>query len=69
MFTHDISELLAKAPRNCWLALNEEETAVVGRGETMQEAVEEAKKNGVDDPIVIWAPKNWSPAVYWDIPA
>ena len=69
MFTHDISELLAKAPRNCWLALNEEETAVVGRGETMQEAVEEAKKNGVNDPKVIWAPKNWSPAVYWDTPA
>ena len=23
MFAHDISDLLAKAPRNCWLALNE----------------------------------------------
>lgn len=66
MFAHDISDLLAKAPRNCWLALNEKETAIVARGETMQEAVDEAKKNGVEDPIVIWAPKDWAPAVYWD---
>lgn len=60
----DLTTVLREAPRNCWLALNEKETEVVGRGETMTEAVEEAKKNGVQDPIVIWAPKSWSPAVY-----
>jgi len=60
----DLTPVLAGAPRNCWLALNEKETEIVGRGETMTEAVEEAKKHGVDDPIVIWAPKTWSPAVY-----
>ena len=64
MSAHDISDLLAKAPRNCWLALNDKEKTIVGRGETMQEAVEEARKNGVEDPIVIWAPKTWSSAVY-----
>ncbi|MGB8521907.1 MAG: hypothetical protein WCD43_02980 [Candidatus Acidiferrales bacterium] len=65
MSAHDISDLLAKAPRNCWLALNEQESAIVGRGETMQEAINEAKNNGVEDPMVIWAPKSWSNAVYF----
>jgi hypothetical protein len=60
----DLSILLSKAPRNCWLALNEEQTAVVGRGETMMEAVKDANSNGVQDPIVIWAPKTWAPAVF-----
>ena len=61
---NDLSVLLEKAPRNCWLALNEDQTEVVGRGETMEEAVKEAKKNGVDDPIIMWAPKTWNRSVY-----
>ncbi len=60
----DLSTLLSKAPRDCWLALNEEQTVVVGRGETLEEAVKEANANGVQDPIVIWAPKTWVPVVY-----
>lgn len=60
----DLSELLANAPRNCWLALNEDETKIVGRGETVQEAVVEAKRAGVDDPIVLWAPKEWVSTVF-----
>ncbi len=62
--TVDLSEILANAPRNCWLALNEEQSAIVGRGETLEEAIAEARKNGVADPIVLWAPKTWLPAVY-----
>ncbi len=54
--TVDLSEILANAPRNCWLALNEEQSAIVGRGETLEEAIAEARKNGVEDPIVLWAP-------------
>lgn len=64
MSQSDLSALLSKAPRNCWLALNEEQTAVVGRGETMEEAVKDANKNGTQDPIVIWAPKAWAPTAY-----
>jgi hypothetical protein len=60
----DISSVLEKAPRECWLALNKEETRVVGRGENIQEAVQEANENGEDDPVLIWAPKEWIPAVY-----
>jgi len=53
----DYAEVLADAPRDCWLALNEDETKVVGRGETVQEAVEEAKRAGVEDPVILWSPK------------
>lgn len=60
----DISSVLEKAPRDCWLALNQAETRVVGRGENIKEALQEAKENGEEDPVVIWAPKEWLPAVY-----
>lgn len=60
----DLSEILANAPRNCWLALNEEETAIVGRGETVEEAVAEARKAGVEDPIILWSPKRRTPSVF-----
>jgi len=60
----DLSKILEKAPRNCWLALSADETKVVGRGEDIAEAVEDAKEHGEDDPILILAPKEWIPAVY-----
>jgi len=60
----DLSELLANAPRDCWLAMNEEETAIVGRGETVQEALAEAQRAGVKDPIIVWSPKEWIASVF-----
>jgi len=59
----DLNVVLANAPRESWLALSEE-GKIVGRGDTIKEAVEEAKGKGVDDPIVQWIPKTWIPAVY-----
>lgn len=55
-----LSTALANAGRECWLALAEDESAVVGRGETATEAVEEARRVGVQDPILVWAPKHWT---------
>lgn len=60
----DISEVLEKAPRDCWLALTEDQSKVVGRGENIEEAVAEAKENGENDPVLVLAPKTWAPAVY-----
>jgi len=60
----DLSAVLANAPRNCWLALSEDQTKVVARGETVADAVAEAKKAGVNDPIVMWAPKEWISTVF-----
>ena len=62
----DLTKLLLNASRECWLALNEEQSKIVGRGETIREAVEEAKKNGVDDPIIVWSPKVWTTRVYME---
>jgi hypothetical protein len=58
------SIMLDNAARECWLALTEDESAVVGRGETPAEAVEEAKRSGVQDPILLWAPKKWTPSIF-----
>jgi hypothetical protein len=63
--SNSLSAILTGAARNCWLALDEDETKIVGRGETLNEAVEAAKENGIDDPIVIWSPKTWAPSVFW----
>lgn len=60
----DLSALLSGAPRNCWLALTGDETAIVGRGETIQEAVAEARKAGVEDPVILWSPKERVPAIF-----
>ncbi|MBI1956270.1 MAG: hypothetical protein HYS38_07730 [Acidobacteria bacterium] len=60
----DLAEILKNAPRDCWLALTQDQTRVVGRGENIKEAVEEAAHNGENDPVLIWAPKVWVPAVY-----
>jgi hypothetical protein len=46
------------------LALNEDETQIVGRGETMEEAIAKAREKGVEDPIVIWSPKKWVQSVF-----
>ncbi len=60
----DLSQILANAPRNCWLALNEDQTEVIGRGETIKEAVAEARGKGIEDPIILWSPKALIPAIY-----
>lgn len=59
----DLTGVLKDAPRNCWLALNETETKIVGRGETVKEAVTEAQKAGIEDPIIMWSPKRRIPSV------
>lgn len=58
-----LADLLTGAARNCWLALSEDESRIVGKGETLEGAMEVAHKNGVDDPVVIWSPKEWRHSV------
>jgi len=60
----DISDAVYNAPRNCWLALNEEQSKVLGYGDTPDEAIDAARKNGEDEPVLIWAPSEWIPSVY-----
>jgi hypothetical protein len=60
----DFSRMLLDSPKNCWLALNEEENKVVGSGPTFQEAVSTARMNGVEDPLLIWSPQEWSSRIF-----
>lgn len=49
-------QLLANAPRNCWVALNDAEDAIAGFGHTITDALEQARKAGVKNPLVLWSP-------------
>ncbi|MGA8154178.1 MAG: hypothetical protein WB952_24745 [Terriglobales bacterium] len=52
----DLSDILSNAPRECWLALTEDGTKLLGWSETMAGAVEKARAAGVEEPLVYWAP-------------
>ncbi len=60
----DISEVIRNAPRNCWLALNDDQSAVVGYGDTPDAAIDAAEAKGVQDPVLFWSPTNWVPSVF-----
>jgi hypothetical protein len=60
----NLSATLANSSRECWLALTDDESSVVGRGDTSVEALAEAKRSGVEDPILVWAPKKWTPSIF-----
>ncbi len=59
MKPEEYARMLAEAPRNGWVALSSDESAVVGTGATMDEAVSAAAKNGVDEPVLVKTPKEW----------
>lgn len=42
-----------------WIALSENEDRVVGSGKNIQEAIEEAKQEGVDAPVITKVPKEY----------
>ncbi len=58
--TTQLADVLRSAPRNCWLALSEDETQIVAHGKTPDDAAVAARMAGVGDPILIWAPDTWA---------
>ena len=54
---------LSEATPNTWLALDDTESLCVGRGATIAEAIEEARKNGYEDPVMFRVPPDWTPAI------
>lgn len=60
----NLSATLANSARECWLALTDDESSIVGRGDTSVEALAEARRRGVEDPILVWAPKKWTPSIF-----
>ena len=57
--------MLAEAPRDKWLALSEDESRIVGIGDTMEEAVAAAAKEGVEEPVLLKTPLEWGHRVPW----
>jgi hypothetical protein len=60
---HDLADLLRTAPRECWLALSADQTRIVASSKDFSAAVAEAQRSGVDDPIMMWSPREWIPIV------
>jgi len=65
MLNSDLSSIIDKAPRNCWLALNDDQSELVGYGDTPDAAVDAAQSHGVREPVLIWSPDRWIPSVYY----
>jgi hypothetical protein len=49
------------APPDSWIALSEDESALVAVGSTYEEVVMKSEEAGVSDPILIKTPKTWAP--------
>lgn len=48
------------AKDNLWLALNKSLNKVLATGRTMKEAIENAKRNGDEKPVIMQAVQNYS---------
>ena len=60
MRTEDYSRAPGEMSPGQWIALSQDETRIVGFGNTMREAVISAARNGVNEPILIKMPSNWN---------
>jgi hypothetical protein len=59
--------MLAEAPRDKWIAMSEDESRIVGVGDTMEEAVSNAQEHGVADPVLTLTPSEWAPIVLSEV--
>ena len=56
--------ILSDAKPNSWVALSSDESKVVGRGDSFEQAIEDAQTHGENDPLLIKIPDNWEPRVF-----
>ena len=54
---------ICKKYKGKWVALKEDEVTVIASGETLHEAIEEAKKKGYKEPIMFRVPVEIIPYV------
>ncbi len=52
----DMTSVLKDAPAGKWIALSKDLTKVVGAGKTVEEALEAARNNGEESPVLTKAP-------------
>jgi D-serine dehydratase len=63
MNAQERAQALRDTKPDSWVALSEDESRVVGHGDTYREAVEEARRNGEEDPLLIKTPEKWNDLV------
>ena len=56
--------ILREAKPNSWVALSSDESKLVGRGDSYEQAIEDAQQHGENDPLLIKIPDNWEPRVF-----
>jgi hypothetical protein len=52
----DLTEALRGAPAGEWIALSKGDNRIVGTGKTIEEALQKARHNGNEDPVVMKVP-------------
>ena len=55
------SEALRTAPLDSWIALAEDESAIVASGSTYEEVSQQLDRAGLDNAIIIKTPSVWTP--------
>jgi len=60
MSREERAKTLRDAEPNSWIALSGDESKVVGKGSTYREAVDRARENGEEDPLLIKTPEAWN---------
>lgn len=59
--SHNLAKILAKyGDQELWVALSEDRKKVVGKGVTLKEALDEARRNNAENPSVIKALPDYS---------
>ena len=56
----DLTELLLPY-KNTFVAISSDQKRIVGDGPTIGVAIERASANGEAEPIIMWAPEEWTP--------
>ena len=56
-------DFLREAKPGSWLAVSEDGYELLGQGDTPEQALEQAKKNGCDDPVLTMVPPEWRPRI------
>jgi ABC-type glycerol-3-phosphate transport system substrate-binding protein len=59
------AEALARATPETWVVLSEDEEEIVAESDTFEGAAQAAKENGMEDPVLLFVPKDWTPRVLW----
>lgn len=56
-------DFLRDAKPGSWLAISEDGYELWGQGDTPEEALEQARKRGHEDPVLTMVPPEWRPRV------